>query len=458
MGKYNVLLVDDDPAVRRELQAALQELYEIAAVGSAEEAFAYLRSGRTDLILLDLEMPDMDGFEALTRFKSDAGTAQIPVVVLADDASDEREVHAFELGAADFLRKPVGAERLRKRLERRLRSDSARRRLSRNLEEEQRRAAKLRTIASTDYMTGLLNKYTFSARVSALLGQRVQGALLVMDLDGLKYVNDTFGHAAGDGMIVRFAGVLRRWAGEEMLCHLSGDEFAAFLPGVVEHDRLTERAEALLALTEQGMEVPDRSRVVSVSVGGAVCPEHGDSYAALFNCADSAMLGVKSRSPGRFSLAPRREQRHRDLPGRRDLTYAEQAALLAVRADEQRQSWVRFGEYRLIWNSSGSLLRSCGGRAVSVLFTFSPAGAPSEETAMEEATMEELGRCAAGCIAASGIRGVFSWYSVNQLLMLLQTPEWAEETAERLRREISDRMSGQLTAAYALLSSDAGAD
>lgn len=217
-----VCVVDDDPAILAALAALLQSEFEVVVARNGHDALRLARKDPPDLILLDVQMPDLDGFAVCRRLKDDPLTAEVPVVFLTAQGDEATEVRGLTAGADDFIAKPLrGAVVLAR---------------TRNLVRMKRLADQLKREALRDGLTGLANRkhFTHTLRDELLRAARQHRpvAVLMFDVDFFKAFNDHYGHLAGDGALVRvgqlLSGLARR-AGD-LAGRLGGEEFALLLP------------------------------------------------------------------------------------------------------------------------------------------------------------------------------------------------------------------------------------
>lgn len=166
---------------------------------------------------------------------------------------------------------------------------------------------RLTTLAERDALTGLYNRHHFDTglarffRDDARAGHK--GAVLLFDLDEFKYVNDTFGHTAGDAMLLRVAGETRALMGDtETLCRLGGDEFAVFMPHATQEDAQALAERIVRAVAHTTVEVEGQALRLTTSLGVALCPEHGQTAEALVSHADVAMYQAKRMGKNRWNV------------------------------------------------------------------------------------------------------------------------------------------------------------
>jgi diguanylate cyclase (GGDEF)-like protein len=247
------------------------------------------RQNEYDLILLDLQMPGMDGFQVMDGLKEIEKDSYPPV--LAITAQPGNKLRALRGGAKDFISKPFDlAEvlmRVHNMLEVRLLNKAAR-----------QHAATLEALALNDPLTGLANRRLLSDRMSvALLHARrnkTAMALLYLDLDGFKQINDTLGHGAGDVLLKRVAERLVTSVREEdTVARLGGDEFVIALWHVSGALDAASVARKVIAAVSRPYELEGHDVRITTSVGVAVFPGHGEDAEALMRCADVALYEAK---------------------------------------------------------------------------------------------------------------------------------------------------------------------
>lgn len=239
--KPRVLLVDDSVVVHRLLQARLKhEDIVLETCLSGAEAMERVKIQPPSVMLLDLQMPEMDGFEVLRRLKDSATTHNLPVIVLSGKSGSEDKVAAFDLGATDYVTKPCDMAELRARLRAALRTE----RLMRLLAER----------AEVDGLTGLANRAAFNKRWTEKVAevQRYKSALslAMIDADHFKRINDTYGHPAGDQVLQTIAQLLQQECRTpDVVCRFGGEEFALIMTntGPVDAAAVAERIRAAIS-------------------------------------------------------------------------------------------------------------------------------------------------------------------------------------------------------------------
>ena len=214
----HILIVDDVTTNLKCAAEVLKDTYDVTTAKSGKAALQILREIQPDLIMLDVNMPEMNGFEVMERIKEDPVTRDIPVIFLTAEADKENEVTGLKMGAMDFIKKPFEPDIMRSRIEKILQMTE--------------QTKELQNIAGRDSLTNLLNRRCFEKILDQPEEGKENGFFLLLDLDNFKQVNDTFGHVIGDQVLIKFARVMEEEASpEDAICRIGGDEFAIFIPG-----------------------------------------------------------------------------------------------------------------------------------------------------------------------------------------------------------------------------------
>jgi diguanylate cyclase (GGDEF)-like protein len=301
-----VMMVDDDPMMLEVVQTFLEEAGYTSFVTTSQplEALALIEQRQPDIVLLDLMMPKMNGFQILEALREHEHLRYTPVIMLTAESDPEARLKALELGATDFLTKPVDPSELRLRLRNALAFKAYQDRL-----------------ADFDALTGLLNRGKFREALNIALNVAQQTgracALLHLDLDRFKQINDTLGHHLGDKLLCAVAQRLERalleaeatnWPGAReaeikiTLARIAGNGFAALLPGLhslAKVDKPTSVARRLLAALGPPFMMDEHELFVTASIGLALSPGDGQDADMLLKNAEMAMYQAKQR--GRHS-------------------------------------------------------------------------------------------------------------------------------------------------------------
>lgn len=236
-----VLLIDDSEAMHRLLSLRLRnDGLEVSSAMSGEEGVRKATEEHPALVLLDVDMPGMDGFEVLRTLKDNDATLHTPVIMLSGAHNSHDKVTAFDLGAVDFITKPFDMMEMRVRVRSALRVSHLLRMLSQQ--------------AQIDGLTGLYNRAHFDQRwleeVAGVERHKRPLTIAMMDLDHFKSVNDTFGHPAGDAAIQGLAKIVRRESRQtDIACRYGGEELVLIMPETGPDDAASvcERIRAALA-------------------------------------------------------------------------------------------------------------------------------------------------------------------------------------------------------------------
>jgi len=290
-----ILVVEDDEDARMLLAELLRPRYEVDAVGDGETALKRAAELDPDLILLDLFLPGMDGFGALTGLRRNSKTKETPVIFLSAQGDAETKSQGLSLGAADYLAKPFSEQELMARVDRTLK-------LSAQKEH-------FRALAQTDGLTGLPNFRSFHARLEEEVARAHRYghplACAMVDLDGLKEINDRLGHAAGNRAIVALADAVREELRDtDFAARYGGDEFVVLLPqtGESQGALFAERLRRRLAEASEQAGLPVRG---SIGVAALSRDELDSRDAAedLLRRADEALYRAKRSGRDRVEVA-----------------------------------------------------------------------------------------------------------------------------------------------------------
>lgn len=284
-----ILLVDDDPILIQTLGSLLMPFGRILFAMDGAKALAMALSELPDLILLDITMPDLNGYEICARLKADPATAHIPVIFVSarDDEADERM--GLEAGAIDYIRKPFSTPIIQNRVKNHL--------------EFKRYGDLLRKLSSMDGLTGLANRRLFEETLTREWKRAMRNcrpiSLIILDIDHFKAYNDFYGHLAGDDCLQKVAEALLevpKRAGD-MVARWGGEEFAVIMPEtalsgatILAHD--LHMAVAALALPHAASPV---AAIVTVSVGVSTLLPSGEySSKDLLQLADKNLYTAKN--------------------------------------------------------------------------------------------------------------------------------------------------------------------
>lgn len=291
-----VLLVDDSPDVHRLLKARLRyEELELVSAEGGEQGLVLAAERKPTLLLLDLDMPGVDGFTVLRKVKADPNTVGTAVIVLSGLHSPQDKVTAFDLGAVDYITKPFELTELRVRV--------------RSALKMQRLLQMLAQKAQIDGLTGLWNRAFFNNRwaeeEARVQRHRHPLSIVMIDVDHFKSINDTYGHPAGDAVLQELAKLLQRECRTaDIPCRYGGEEFAVIMPDTEPQDAmvLCERIRAGLAGLEWSRH-PERKITASMGLAGVMRGVPMAADTKLVDLADQALYAAKRGGRNRVGLA-----------------------------------------------------------------------------------------------------------------------------------------------------------
>lgn len=313
-----ILAVDDNPANLLVIRRVLSKLdVDVVEASCGNDALKATLDDEFALVLLDVYMPDINGFEVAEILSQEESTRQTPIIfVTATYADDVHRLKGYGFGAVDYMAKPLEATILLSKVQvflelyrhrvalRDALSELSERNRQLEIEVEQRKQMEqeMRHLAMHDMLTGLPNRALFMDRLESAhhRASRNSGmfALVYVDVDRFKDVNDTWGHGAGDAMLVelatRLCGTLRE---NDTVARLGGDEFALVLEeleDIQDAHRLLERVRAaLLPPMHYARDGQQLALPISASIGLAAYPADGAEVNALLHAADQAMYLIK---------------------------------------------------------------------------------------------------------------------------------------------------------------------
>lgn len=299
----HVLVVEDTPEIAALMVLTLRiEGYQVSQAPDGIRALELASTVAPDLILLDVMMPGLDGFEVAQKLKAQKSTRDIPLIFVTVKSELDDLVHGLET-AVDYISKPFAVPELVARVRAALRMSKLQKDLRRSNEE-------LSKLALTDGLTGLLNRRSFDSQLEDEIWRARRFGhslgLLVFDLDRFKSVNDTWGHGQGDVVLQAFAEALMNSSRRvDKVARFGGEEFALLLPAT-DIEGVEVVAEKARAATEE-MEIPCLGSApgeimrVTTSAGGAIVPHLSESgppvadlAAGLFAIADRCLYAAKN--------------------------------------------------------------------------------------------------------------------------------------------------------------------
>jgi len=280
---HDILLVDDDPGAIQLMARMLSTLGRLRFATSGAAALKLVQESPPDLILLDAEMPGMSGFDVCRAMQADPTLAHVPVIFVTSHSDAQSEVAGFELGAADFISKPISEPLVMARVKTQLRI--------------KRLTDELRRLSTVDALTGVANRRQFDDSLAAEW-QRARRSgdalcLLIVDVDHFKRFNDHYGHPAGDAALCAVAQALTgsTQRSNDVVSRFGGEEFALLLPCTTREGgrHVARNVVQAVAALHMPHEASPTARCVTVSVGMSCYDE--DSPCWIPASPDSRVMG-----------------------------------------------------------------------------------------------------------------------------------------------------------------------
>lgn len=309
-GPVRILVVDDLPDNVEILRARLTSRgYEVLTASNGEEALRVVHGDTPHLILCDVMMPGIDGFEVSRRIKADDALPFIPIILVTALGGTEDIVQGLNVGADDYIAKPYNFQELEARVRAMLRIKHLQDELDQKNRELEVANKRLRKLSITDGLTGLFNH----RHVHELLREEFERshrtgepiAVAMLDLDRFKRINDTYGHPTGDVILYETARIIGETAREiDMPGRYGGEEFIAILPNTVEEEA-QQFAERVRQAVEGHVYRDEANEIrMTLSCGVASFPTEGvDSPESLLKRADEALYVAKESGRNRVVRA-----------------------------------------------------------------------------------------------------------------------------------------------------------
>ena len=296
------ILVVDDCADNVELMLEILReagYTDVASTMLPEQVCPLHRQHCYDLILLDLQMPELNGFQVMKGLKEIELDGYLPVLALT--AQPSFKIAALEAGARDFISKPFDLLEVHKRIHNMLEVRLLYKELAQYSKQQQE-------LALHDPLTGLPNRRLLEDRIATTLQHAARhqhkAAVMYLDLDGFKAINDTHGHACGDEILKLVAGrLVGSSRKEDTVARVGGDEFVIVLGQINGLADAAEPASKLIEVVSELYQVGALTLQLSTSIGIALYPDHADNVEALIQKADQALYDAKRSGKNRFCAA-----------------------------------------------------------------------------------------------------------------------------------------------------------
>jgi len=290
LSNCTVLVVDDTEANVDILVESLDSEYEVSVAMDGESALETVNTDPPDLLLLDIMMPGIDGYEVCRRLKSEPKTSGIPIIFITAMSEIENKTKGLELGAVDYITKPFEVAEVKARVKTHLSLMLANK--------------KLHQLAETDFLTNIYNRRLFlrflEAEINKARRYSNSFSLIMFDIDYFKAVNDTYGHDVGDYVLKSTVDVIKKNIRKtDVFARYGGEEFLIMLPEIaIEGAKLC--AENTRATIEQNNF--DKVKKITISVGVTMFKEN-DTIDSITKRVDEALYRAKDNGRNRVEVA-----------------------------------------------------------------------------------------------------------------------------------------------------------
>ncbi|MBR5420104.1 MAG: diguanylate cyclase [Lachnospiraceae bacterium] len=428
----HILIFDNDSANLECAKIVLGSQYKLSTCSSILQCMQFLQTAMPELILLDLNMPFMDGAELISRIHADPRTEHIPVVVMTGERDPEIERKCKEIGALDYIFKPFLPDDLQIHIEQ----------VFVNLE----RAGFFDAVdeqgipehAGRDPLTGVVNGESGWQLMDERINAGTPASLLLVGVDNLKVINNFYGMTTGDNLLKMLADILKCYTdAEDVLCRIGDDRFLVYISGVNDKNSIGRKAKGIIADMQTRLAEYHLEGSSSVSVGIALAPYDGDNLPLLYSAADKALYHVKQsgKNSMHFFSSVSTEGKG-GIAGLDDLY------------DKLRRSDVETGSYILdyyafqyVFNYLCRQAERGEIRLAALLLNLIPAESHLPSTEEMDKAIAVLDQSLFSCLRRSD---VCSRYSNRQMILALPNTSAAElqPVIERINNDYESKMAG----------------
>lgn len=422
-----VLLCIKDFQTIRSFSSFLSDEYNVDVAQNEVDAINFLHDNQYLFILIDLSPSELNGHAVLDYMNNAKIISNQPVSVILESSNIQQELDLFNMGCAEVFYKPFDSIVTRKRIQNVITIFT----LKKNVSVYEHKLV-------TDPLTGLLNRDGFESNVRKVLKDKFPGTFIMCDLDGLKFINDNYSHQVGDNIIQGVGKcLLNTMPKDAFVAHISGDEFCVYINGEDDEDVIAKYCTVFQHNLLSTVLLPDVSRPVTASLGIAIYPQVASTFENLHTKADHAMVYVKNHGKNGFKFHAPRDDREELLKGRQECTKMPMCLMLKEREGEEIQTWLKFGEFRIVYivyqkySKDKVDARQCQLNIIDRESSGNP----------DLKRINYLHEKITAFIKDSQLPGIFSWYSINQLMILAMEKETIPQGLSRLRQELSNEMN-----------------
>jgi two-component system cell cycle response regulator len=288
-----ILVVDDRPSSYERIVATLSAEHAVDVESDPAEALFHAAEGNYDLVIVSLGLKDYDGLRLCSQIRSLERTRSVPILAVAEADNNARLVRGLEIGVNDYLIRPIDKNEMLARV----RTQIKKKRYTERLRDNVQMSIEM---AITDALTGLFNRRYMEMHLASLVEQAASRgkpiAVMILDIDYFKSVNDTHGHDAGDDVLREFAVRIRKAIRNiDLACRYGGEEFVIVMPetDIAVASMVAERIRRRIATEPFPIQQGAQSLEVTISIGIAAIGAPGDNAAAILKRADTALYRAK---------------------------------------------------------------------------------------------------------------------------------------------------------------------
>ncbi len=308
--KARILLIEDSRSQAQEIKDVLEKMgYEVVWAEGGIPGLKMARREKPDIILLDVIMPDMDGYTVCRWLKLNEATRDIPIIMLTVKGELDSRIEGLEKGANDYLAKPFNERELEARIYAALRTKALQNELKEKNRELQELLQKVEFMAITDPLTGLYNRRRFydalKKEFASTRRYNYPLSCMLIDIDHFKRINDRYGHIAGDEVLKEVAHILSSSTREtDILARFGGEEFILLLPHTTGENALKVAERMMKRIRGHTFKLGNFRISVTVSIGIASLSDLGekDGEEDLIRYADAALYTAKEKGRNRIEV------------------------------------------------------------------------------------------------------------------------------------------------------------
>lgn len=351
-----IMIVDDENISLMMADHILSTEYDTICVSSGQEAIEAYHKEHPDMVLSDLRMPGMTGYELQSTLQEQF-QERIPFMFMTSDHDEETESKGFENGAMDFIRKPFRADILLKRVG--------------NILHTIDQIKGLKKAAVTDPMTGLLNKASSHDEIGAMC-RHTPGAFMMIDLDSFKLVNDIYGHDMGDKILIRFAEIIQSVVrSSDLTGRMGGDEFIAYCQNINDEAVIARKAEYIneqIMISAKEYMGDDMTIPLGASIGCVFAPDEGTDFDTLYKKADKVLYIVKQNGKHGYSIY--QDSHHEESHSKASVTDLSNTMMILGERNKSAGAYtLSYEQFRMIYQFLNRMVANYKNRVWVLLFS-----------------------------------------------------------------------------------------